>query len=442
MIVYLDNASTTKPGEAAIAASLDAFTAYYGNPSSAHAMGQDAERAVKRARLAVAESLGARPEQIVFTGSGTEANNLAVHTAFGGRAFGGHGRAAGSFASGSRAADSFASGSRAAGSGVVFTSPVEHPSVAAPIARLAEFGAEVSVAPVDGCGTVDCAALESALEEAFCRGRGEVKRALISVMHVNNELGTIQPVAEIARVKTRLAEKTGAEILLHTDAVQSFCKLPIDVTAAGGAGHRGFGGVDLLSCCAHKIHGPKGIGALYALRPEKVVPFMLGGGQERGLRSGTENVPGIAGFGAAVGDSAAGLAGRVAFLRSRLLRHLEDSIPDARVNSPREASAIGEPGLCSPYILNVGFPGTRGEVILHDLEQQGVFVSTGSACSNIGKGAKRMNHVLAAIGLTPAEAEGTIRFSFSRCNTEEEIDYAAEKTAAAVKRFRALGTFR
>ncbi|MDR1043309.1 MAG: cysteine desulfurase [Clostridiales Family XIII bacterium] len=441
MIVYLDNASTTKPSEAATAASLDAFTLNYGNPSSAHSMGQDAERIVKNARLTVAASLGARPEQIVFTGSGTEANNLAVHTAFGGRAFGGR--------------------TPLADSGMIFTSPVEHPSVAAPIARFAELGAQVSVLSTDACGTVDCGALGHAMDEAF--RRGEAKRALISVMHVNNELGTIQPVAEIARVKAGFAETTGAEILLHTDAVQSFCKVPIDVTSAMAVGYGGFGGVDLLSCCAHKVHGPKGIGALYALRPEKVVPSVLGGGQERGMRSGTENVPGVAGFGAAVAeraignvdrsggaagssnglaDSVAGLAGRTASLRSRLLRHIEDSIPDVRVNSPREASARGEPGLCSPYILNVSFLGTRGEVLLHDLEQQGVFVSTGSACSNIGKGAKRKNPVLAAADLTPAEAEGAIRFSFSRYTTEEEIDYAAEQVAAAVKRFRTLGTFR
>jgi cysteine desulfurase len=422
MIVYLDNASTTKPSEAAIAASLDAFTVNYGNPSSAHAMGQDAERIVKKARLAVAASMGARPEQIVFTGGGTEANNLAVHTAFG-------------------------AGDRAR-SGVIFTSPVEHPSVKAPIARLAELAslatlaANVVVLPADGRGFVESAALERAMDDVFRRdGQGGAKRAFVSVMHVNNEIGTIQPVAEMARAKARFAEKTGAEIVFHTDAVQSYLKLPIDVTRADGDG--GFGGVDLLSCCAHKLHGPKGVGALYALRPEKVAPDMLGGGQERGLRSGTENVPGIAGFGAAVADGAAvGLAERVASLRARLLRHIEDAIPDVRVNSPAEASVTGEPGLCSPYILNVSFLGTRGEVILHDLEQSGVYVSTGSACSNIGKGAKRMNHVLAAAGLTQAEAEGAIRFSFSRYNTEEEIDYAAEHVATAVKRFRKLGTFR
>jgi cysteine desulfurase len=218
--------------------------------------------------------------------------------------------------------------------------------------------------------------------------------------------------------------------------------VPIDVTSASTNGYGGFGGVDLLVCSAHKIHGPKGVGALYALNPGKVVPALLGGGQERGIRSGTENVPGIAGFGAAVSDDADGVGERVASMRARLLRHIEDAIPDVRVNSPRESSVAGEPGLCSPYLLNVSFSGTRGEEILHDHEQQGVFVSTGSACSNIGKGAKRMNHVLAAAGLTAAEAEGALRFSFSRYTTEVEIDYAAERLAAAVKRFRTLGTFR
>jgi cysteine desulfurase len=296
--------------------------------------------------------------------------------------------------------------------------------------------------------------LEYAMNETF--RRGEAKRALISVMHVNNELGTIQPVAEIARAKRGIADRSGADIRLHTDAIQSYGKLAIDVTSYAGTG--GFGGVDLLSCSAHKTRGPKGVGALYAGRPGKVVPIMLGGGQERGMRSGTENVPGIAGFGAAVseggtkGDGSSVPDGTdetspfvpdsVAALRERLLRGILGSITDVRVNSPERASTGGEAGLCSPYILNVSFLGTRGEVILHDLEQRGVFVSTGSACSNIGKSAKRMNPVLVATGMTAAEAEGAVRFSLSPDNKEEEIDYALENIRDAVKRFRRIGTFR
>jgi cysteine desulfurase len=411
-------------------------------------MGQDAELVVREARLAVARVIGARPEQIVFTGGGTESDALALHSVY-------------------------KNPKRAAGSRL-FISTVEHPAVREPAARLAELGVALSFVPADGRGVADVAALESSLEDVL--GRAGAERALLSVMHVNNELGVIQPVAEIARMKARLAQRTGAEIVLHTDAVQSYGKLPIALSSAEGPG--GFADVDLLTVSAHKAYGPKGVGALCAAAPEKLVPLIRGGGQERGLRSGTENTPGIAGFGAAAadclgaapdagggsglrpgdadggahpaglrpGDAAAGerpnvlreAAERAASLRARLLKGLKDALPDVRVNSPEEASPAGEAGLCSPYLLNVSFLGTRGEVILHDLEQHGVFVSTGSACSNITK--KKRNPVLEAAGLTPKEAEAAIRFSLSRYNTEEEIDYALEQVKDAVTRFRRIGT--
>ncbi|MDR1496660.1 MAG: cysteine desulfurase [Clostridiales Family XIII bacterium] len=428
MIVYLDNASTTKPCEAAIAASLDALTSVYGNPSSAHSMGEEAERVVKRARGAVADALGARPGNIVFTGSGTESDNLALYSVF--------------------------KNPKRVAEGRVFISAVEHPAVKAPSARLGELGADVSVVPVDDRGVIDLGALEHSLEETLgCDGAG---RILISVMHVNNELGTILPIADLARVKSRVAEKMGARIILHTDAIQSYLKLPIDVESNEGCG--GFAGVDLLTFSAHKAHGPKGVGALYAAEPEKLAPLIRGGGQEGSVRSGTENVPGIAGFGAAASEYADDgtdasvedeervgsreAAERAASLRSLLLEGIRDAISDVRVNSPEDASATGEAGCCSPYVLNVSFLGTRGEVILHDLEQRGVFVSTGSACSNIGKGEKRTNPVLAAVGLTPDEAAGAIRLSLSRYNTEDEIYYAVEQLKAVVTRFRRVGVMR
>ncbi|MDR2162995.1 MAG: cysteine desulfurase [Clostridiales Family XIII bacterium] len=420
MIVYLDNASTTKPSEAAIDASLDASASLYGNPSSTHTMGQDAERVIKEARCAVAESIGARPEHLVFTGSGTEADNLALRAVCRDP-----GRASGS---------------------AIFISSVEHPAVREPATYMSELGVNLTIVSTDGYGMVDCTELEDSLEAAL--ERGDVRRAIISVMHVNNELGTIQPVAEIARIRSRISEKTGTDILFHTDAVQSYLKLPMDVRSASGAG--GFAGVDLISFSAHKVHGPKGVGALYASCPEKLVPIVRGGGQEGGLRAGTENVPGIAGFGAAAvsfkdineGHGQESEGKRVALLRDRLLKGIENSIPDVRVNSPEKASPEGEAGGCSPYILNVSFIGTRGEVVLRDLEQRGVFVSTGSACSNIGMGVKKMNTVLAATGLTPEEAEGAIRFSLSGYNTYDEIDYAIEQVTAAVARFRRIGSLR
>jgi cysteine desulfurase len=373
-------------------------------------MGLDAERVVKKARSAVAGLIGAAPEKIVFTGGGTESDNLALGSAFKNPA---------------RAAE-----------GLLFVSPVEHPAVRKPAAWLASLGTKLVVLPADACGAVDAAAAGRALEEAL--GCGATGRILLSVMHVNNELGTIQPVAGIARLKARIRERTGAEIVLHTDAVQSYGKLPIDLSSAEGPG--GFAGVDLLTCSAHKAHGPKGVGALYAAEPKRLAPLVRGGGQERGLRSGTENVPGIAGFGAAASERAdadGGLraaAERTARLRARLLGGIMDRIPDVRLNSPAEVSVSGEPGRCSPYLLNVSFLGTRGEVILHDLERRGVFVSTGSACSNIAK--KKVNPVLAAIGLSPREAEGALRFSLSPYTTEDEIDYALEQVEDAVARYR------
>jgi cysteine desulfurase len=420
-------------------------------------MGQDAERIVKQARADIAAFVGARAEQILFTGSGTESDNLAVHAAFKNLAR--------------------ISGKRIA------VSAVEHPAVAASALQLAKYGVEAITLPVDAYGVLRTEALEDALDSAAAAQR----TALISVMHVNNELGTIQPLAEIARIRDRVNKRYGSDILLHTDAIQSFGKLPIDVTLCAPSALRpsahaerpqdaqasdgpdaNLSAVDFISFSAHKIHGPKGVGALYAARPARLDPVICGGGQESGMRSGTENVPGIAGFGAAVQACAADVADatgatettaaagggssceengkRVAALRGRLLQGITDAIPDVRVNSPAEASAVGAPGYCSPYILNVSFLGTRGEVLLHDLEQHGVFVSTGSACANIGKsgkgGAAKSNSVLAAIGLTPKEAEGAIRFSFSRYNTEDEIAYTLEHLSAAVKRYRSIGAFR
>jgi cysteine desulfurase len=422
MIAYLDNASTTKPSEAAVAASLDALTESYGNPSSVHTLGQAAERIMKDARASVAAALGAHDRQIVFTGGGTEANNLAIHSVFRNPA-------------------------RTAGRRIII-SAVEHPSVFEPAALLARRGAALDVLPVDGRGACDTAALAGMLDAAS----GAQRTALVSVMHVNNELGTIEPVAEIARIIAGVNKRYGADIVLHTDAVQSFGKLPVD---AGGA----FGGTGLLSVSAHKIHGPKGVGALYAARPEKLDPILLGGGQERGRRSGTENVPGIAGFGAAVAECAASAGGigaedegglrkhaeRAARLRGRLMDGITGAVPDVRVNSPAEASCTGEAGYCSPYILNVSFLGTRGEVLLHDLEQHGVYVSTGSACSNLGKAGKggaAVSPVLAAAGLSRREQEGAVRFSLSRFTTEDEIDYALEHLTAAVARYRKIGAYR
>jgi cysteine desulfurase len=443
MIVYIDNASTTKPCTAAIAAVSGALCENFGNPSSAHPMGQAAERIIKGARGEIASAIGAEPRNIVFTGSGTEANNLAIHTAL-------------------------KNPERMRGRRVI-TTGIEHSAVAEPLARLERLGVELIHLPCDGKGMADAEALAEILDCEASGGAsgtsgaegtscgagtsgasGSAQTALISVMHINNEIGTIQPIGRIAAIKSRHAERTGADILLHTDAIQSFCKLQIDVKSrftqgapqADGADSGAFHGVDLMSLSAHKMHGPKGVGALYAARPERIGALILGGGQEGGARSGTENVAGIAGFGAAAKYCGPVRAETVYSLRERMLAGIKDSIADIRVNSPEAASLTGEPGFCSPYILNVSFLGTRAEVILHDLEQHGIFVSTGSACSNIGKGAHKMSRTLAAIGLPEKEAAAALRFSFSADNTPEQIDYAVEHLKAAVERFRRMGSFR
>jgi cysteine desulfurase len=410
MIVYLDNSSTTKASEAVAASVSSVLTEEYGNPSSVHTMGQGAERILKGARSSVASVIGASPAQIIFTGSGTEANNLALHNAF-------------------------KTASRRIGRKLI-TTQIEHPAVLEPALRLESEGAEVVRLPVDGQGLVRTDILKEALSE---------DTAIISVMHVNNEIGTIQPVGGIGQIIAEyIAEKGLAEnhILLHTDAVQSYAKLPVDVNAGG------FKRVDFLSISSHKIHGPKGVGALYASRPGRVEAIIRGGGQEGGRRSGTENMPGIAGFAVAAEEAAdTGKHARgVAAVRKYLLDGIIDSINDIRVNSPVESSADGIAGFCSPYILSVSFLGTRAEVILHELESRGIFVSTGSACSSLGKGGVRsrekMSHVLSAIGLTAKEAEGTLRFSFNRFNTVDEMDYVLEHLRAAVARFRKIGTYR
>ena len=251
---------------------------------------------------------------------------------------------------------------------------------------------------------------------------------LISVMAVNNEVGTIMPLREIGEIKAEFNKAHGTKVLLHTDAVQALGKISLDTK-------KELRNVDLISASAHKIHGPKGIGALYVRKGVNLMPFMLGGGQEKGMRSGTENVPGIGGFGLACEMAVSNMqerAARMTEVRDYLKNGILQEIPEVKINSPGN-------GVCS--VLNVSFPGTRGEVILHRLEQEGIYVSTGSACSSNHKTSKG-SHVLNAMGLKPKEIEGALRFSFSEFNTVEEMDYTLEKLKAAVEGFRRLGSFR
>lgn len=388
MFVYLDNSSTTRPYDQVAETMIKVLSDDFGNPSSLHTLGMTAEKYVKSARKSVASALGVKDDEIYFTSGGTESDNTAL--------FG-------------------AASARRRGHGRIITTAVEHPAVLEAARRLEREGWKVEYIGVDRNCRPDMEALKSAIDEDV---------ALISVMTVNNETGTIMPVGEIADIKEKFNREHGTDILFHTDAVQALGKTGIPTA-----------GVDMISVSGHKVHGPKGTGALFIRRGLTVPPFMYGGGQEKNMRSGTENTPGIAGFGKACDIFTSEWEKRVRSMREsrqRLFEGLTSEIGDLVINSP-----LGEDAC--PSVLNVSFIGVRGEVLLHTLEQDGIFVSTGSACSSNKKG---QSHVLKAMGLSDREIEGAVRFSFSEFNTKEEMDYVTEKTKQAVARFRKLGSFR
>lgn len=368
-MIYFDNASTTKQSDEVTKEMLRCMEDDFGNPSSLHGLGLAAERNLKRSRDVLIEKIGAEGK-LIFTSGGTEADNMAVIGAA--RAMKRRGRR-------------------------VIVSAVEHPAVLESARELEAEGFDVIYLDVDSWGRIDLDMLEASMND---------QTILISVMAVNNEVGTVEPIEKIGELKK--------QALFHTDGVQAFGKMKIPMR-----------GVDMVSISGHKIHGPKGIGALW-LRPDvRLTPLMAGGGQEGGMRSGTENVPAIAGFGKATeGDLE---VGRV--VKERMEEGIVDLVPDIKINSPKDGV---------PSILNISFLGTRGEVILHDLESRGLYVSTGSACSSNKKDMSK-NHVLEAMGLSAEEREGAVRFSFSRYNTVNEAEEAAQMVADAVKRFRTLG---
>lgn len=379
--IYLDNAATTRPHPAVVDAMTRALTDAFGNPSSLHRKGLDAERLVSVAREAVARTLEVSPQEIIFTSGGTESNGLAIHGMVR-RSKGQH----------------------------IITTAIEHASVLTPLRRLADDGYDVTVLPVDGEGRVAVNQIAAALRP---------DTVLVSVMAVNNEIGTVQPIASIGRL-LRARRTRDRRLHFHVDAVQAWGKIPLRPAAWS---------VDLMSLSAHKVHGPKGSGALYVRSGLRPVPLLGGGEQEGGLRPGTENVPGIVGLGAASevfrGDLAE-TAHRMASLRDRL-RSALSRVPDVRVNTPPDGAA--------PHILNVSFPSVRGETLLHRLELDGIFTSTGSACHSRDP---EPSHVLLAIGLSPHLASSSVRFSLSRFTTTDEIDAAAVAVVGAVAELRAL----
>ena len=366
MEIYLDNSATTRVLPEVKDLVVRAMTEDYGNPSSMHRKGVEAEQYVRRAREQIAATLKASEREIFFTSGGTESDNWAlVGGAMANRRKGRH----------------------------IITTAIEHPAVIQPLMLLKELGFDVTFLPVDGHGLVDPAAVAEALRE---------DTILVSVMYVNNEVGAMEPVEEIGRI----VKAFDPSILFHVDAVQAYGKtevIPRRIRA------------DLISVSGHKIHAPKGTGFLYVREKTKIRPIILGGGQQGGMRSGTDNVPGIAGLGLAASIACADIeakAGQMRALRDRLAAGIAD-IPDVRINS-------GSGEQSAPHILNASFTGIRSEVLLHALEDKGISVSAGSACSTNKK--LPVSPVLKELGLEKKHLESALRFSFSTLNTEQEVD--------------------
>lgn len=390
-MIYLDNSSTTRQYDEVIRLMAETMADNFGNPSSLHRLGMNAEKIVKEARKQVAKALGTGPEQIFFTSCGTESDNTAIFGA--------------------------ARARRRTGNKII-TTKVEHPAILEACGRLEKDGFEVEYLDVDEKCRVNMTQLRNALT---------ADTIMVSVMAVNNETGIVMPIPEIAEEISSFNKANNTKVLFHSDMVQAFGKVRIDMKL-----------LDMASISAHKIHGPKGMGALYVKEGLNIEPFIYGGGQEKHFRSGTENVPGIAGFGKAAELVSKGFETRTRKMeevRAYLLSGLKSEISDIKINSVEEGRDV------CPAVLNVSFLGTRGEVILHTLEQDGIYVSTGSACASNHK-SKGGSHVLRAMGLSDKEVEGAIRFSFSEFNTKEEMDVVLDSVKKAVNRFRKLGTFR
>ena len=377
--IYMDNAATTRVTQPVLEAMMPCLTDVYGNPSSVHAFGRDARRLLDEARARVAAALNAKPNEIYFTGCGTESDNWAVRgSAYALKAKGNH----------------------------IITSSIEHHAILHTCQQLEREGFKVTYLPVDEYGQVSAADVEKAITP---------ETTLISIMTANNEIGTIQPIAEIGAI----ARAHG--VRFHTDAVQAVGAIPVDVKAMN---------VDLLSLSGHKLHAPKGVGALYIRSGVRLERLMNGGAQERTQRPGTENMPSIVGLGRAIELATAQLDEKAAYvsaLRDRLIRGILETIPDTRLN--------GHPTNRLPGNCNVSIRYIEGESMLLNLDIKGIAASSGSACTS---GSLDPSHVLLAIGLTHEVAHGSLRFSLNEDNTEEEVDYVIKSLGEVVKRLRAM----
>jgi len=381
--IYLDHAATTPVRQEVLDAMAPYFAEIFGNASSIHMAGQSAKNALENARSVIAECIGSDFKEIFFTSGGTESDNLAVKgVAHANKARGRH----------------------------IITTRIEHHAVLNCCTFLGKEGFEITYLPVDHGGSIALATLEKTIR---------ADTILISVMLANNETGTLQPVSEIAAI----ARKRG--VLFHTDAVQALGKIPVNINDLG---------VDLLSISGHKIYGPKGIGALYVRKGTCISPFLHGGHHERQMRAGTENIPGIVGLAKALELAQAELPTAIAHLsglRDRLKQGICEKIPHVHVN--------GHPAQKLPNILNVSFEFIDGEALLLALDIRGIAVSTGSACAS---GATEPSHVLQAMGVKPALAQGSLRFSLGQENTESEIDFVLEALIQVVSQLRKVSPIR
>ncbi|MEP7338423.1 MAG: cysteine desulfurase NifS [Acidobacteriota bacterium] len=386
--IYLDNSATTRVDDDVVAAMLPYFTESFGNASSTHQFGQLARQAIEDARGQVALMLNASPTEITFLSGGTESDNLAIKGI------------------------AEAHKEKARRNGHIITSQIEHPAVLASCAHLEKQGWRVTYLPVYREGVVRVEDVRAMLTD---------ETVLITVMHANNEIGTIQPIQEIAALVQARREAGQRNLYLHTDAVQSVGKIPVDVKELG---------VDLLTLTAHKIHGPKGIGALYVRKGVRLTSQMHGGHHERDRRAGTESVPLIVGLGKAAELVRLHLAERME--QARMLR---DTLETEIFNRITNATCNGDPQRRVPNIANLNFDFVEGEGLQISLDLKGVAVSTGSACSS---GSTEPSHVLMAIGLPRDNGYGSLRFSFGKNNTKEEVDYVLEILPTVVEKLRKL----
>lgn len=369
MEAYFDNSATTRVLDSVKDIVVKTMTEDYGNPAAKHRKGMEAEQYIREARKIIADSMKVQEKEILFTSGGSESNNMAlIGTAWANQRAGKH----------------------------IISTAIEHPSVYNPLGVLEELGFEVTILPVDHDGHISLKELEEAIRP---------DTILVSTMYVNNEVGAVEPVEEISRV----IKAKNPSALYHVDAIQAYGKYVIRPKKQG---------IDLLSVSSHKIHGPKGVGFLYIRSGVKIKPLIYGGGQQAGMRSGTENVPGVAGFGAAVKEMYTDHAEKI-----QKLIGLKDYMTD-RLGEIEETVINSKKGEASaPQIVSVSFEGVRSEVLLHALEDKGIYVSSGSACSSNHPG---ISGTLKGIGVAQKLLDSTIRISFGIFNTKEEVDYTID----------------